>query len=63
MSDEELIEAMAEALEECAADLAEYVAAHYGRSAEYTSMKAKYARDMEPVLRARALLARVKGEG
>ena len=51
---------LVEALEECASDLAEYVEAHYGR---HPSMQGRKARDMAPVVAARALLARIRNGG
>jgi hypothetical protein len=50
---------MAEALDELAGDLAEYVQAHYG---DHPSQKARKERDLAPVVAARALLALIRGE-
>jgi len=47
----------AELLRELADDLAGHIAAHYGGSVGYPSMDRKRNRDMEPVNRARAMLA------
>lgn len=50
---------MVELLEELAGDLSEYVQAHYG---DHPSQQARKVRDMAPVVEARALLARIRGE-
>lgn len=47
-------------LRELADDLAEHIAAHYGGSIGYPGMDRKRNRDMEPVNRARAMLAAVE---
>lgn len=47
-------------LREMADDLAEHIAAHYGGSVGYPGMDRKRNRDMEPVNRARAMLAAVE---
>ncbi len=52
----------AELLRELADDLAGHIAAHYGGSVGYPSMDRKRNRDMEPVNRARAMLAAVENE-
>jgi hypothetical protein len=57
-----VVAALVEALTECAHDLAEHIETHYGQSKDYTSMRAKYARDMEPTHKARAALAAYRGQ-
>lgn len=49
-------------LRELADDLAEHIAAHYGGSVGYPGMDRKRNRDMEPVNRARAMLAAVEAD-
>jgi hypothetical protein len=51
------IELLREALKECSDELAEWVTNHYASSTMYPTQQRRYDRDMEPVLRARALLA------
>ena len=51
------IELLREALKECSDELAEWVTNHYAGSTMYPTQQRRYDRDMEPVLRARALLA------
>ena len=48
------IDKLRDALEECAAELFEWVTNEYGNV--HPSQQRRYDRDMEPVLRARALL-------
>lgn len=50
------ISALEEALRECSEDLAVEIANYYKDTLDYPSQKRKYDRDMEPVLKARALL-------
>ena len=52
----------AELLRELADDLAGHIAAHYGGSVGYANMDRRRNRDMEPVNRARAMLAAVENE-
>ena len=49
-----------ELLQELAADLAAYIAAHYGNTTGYPSMDRKRAADMEIVTQVRAILAAAK---
>jgi hypothetical protein len=59
MSDRERLMAL---LEECAADLEACVEGDYPPEVrKYPSMQRKYELDMEPVVRARALLAELRG--
>jgi len=51
-----------EALKECADGLAEYVEAYYEKTKEYPSERRRYERDIEPVLKARAALAKATGQ-
>lgn len=56
-------DAMLEALEECASDLEAEVTATYPEWVrKYASGESRYQNDMAPVFRARAIIARVKGE-
>lgn len=46
-----------EALRECAEDLGQYVESHYEKTKDYPSELRRYERDIEPVKKARAVLA------
>ena len=50
------MERMREALRNCADDLESELKARYAGTLDYPSMKARYDRDMEPVVEARAAL-------
>jgi hypothetical protein len=56
------IKALVEALRECSDDLEAFTRAEYGWPSIHPSMKAKFDRDMQTVVRARAAL-RAIGEG
>lgn len=54
------IAALREVLTDCADDLAVMLSNYYAASMEYPSQAKKYDRDMEPVLRARAVLDKIR---
>jgi hypothetical protein len=52
-----LMTRMAGALRDCSDELEQVVEAHYERTKHYPSEMRRYQRDIEPVIRARELLA------
>jgi hypothetical protein len=56
VSERDISEAL-EALRECSDELAEWVQEHYRVTLHYPSERRRFDRDMEPVLKARAILA------
>lgn len=56
-------DALLAALRETADDLAEEILDRYDRTLDHPTMKRRYDRDMEPVIRARALLTALQSQG
>ena len=49
------VKVLEELLKECADVLSEYVEAHYAKTKDYPSELRRYQRDIEPVIKARAI--------
>lgn len=58
-----LLSRLADCLHECSEELGNEIDARYGDTLRDPIQRRRYARDMEPVERARALLAEVESRG
>jgi len=53
--------AVVKLLQECADDLADMIEGHYAATKDHPAMKMRYDRDIDPVIRARAEIAKTTG--